>query len=94
LEGRPWHFWGVGGLVHLGDRAVLPVAWADLGGPDLYPVRQSVLEVAPPDDSGAAPTLLRLLGRYRAPLEAVSVTTFLLDLAGRLELGALTEIPC
>ena len=50
----------LGGLVHLGGRAVLPVAWADLGGPGLYPVLRSVLEVAPADATGAAPTLLRL----------------------------------
>src|SRR5436309_14926543 len=50
----------LGGLVHLGGRAVVPVAWADVGGPGLYPVLRSVLEVAPADATGAAPTLLRL----------------------------------
>jgi len=88
----------LGGFVQLGDRAVLPLSWADFGQEDVFPVLNAVLELGSGDDP--ATTRVVLVGRYRPPLGAVgrtvdcpggaevvaeSVTTFLTDLAGRLE---------
>jgi hypothetical protein len=90
----------VGGLVHLGDRALVPLSWADFGHPRLFPVLKAVIELAPADCGGHSITQVGLLGRYRPPLGALgeavdrmaggeivaeSVTTFVAGLAGRFD---------
>lgn len=90
----------VGGLVHVGERALVPVSWSDFDRPRLFPVLKAVLELAPADYRRQPITQIGLLGRYRPPLGplggavdrlaggdvvAESVATFVDDLAARIE---------
>jgi hypothetical protein len=88
----------LGGVVHLGDRILLPVSWADFGARRLYTVLKAIIEVVPGDD--AELTQVGLVGRCRPPvgrhreeigrpsrpdIVAAAVENFVADLAARLE---------